>query len=117
MLNKYYSILGLSVGADKQAIKQAYRRLVMVFHPDRGPSNRQRFIEINEAYDVLMGNKAILDDANSYSNLKTHAQANVVNMQGYDQCRREGRRGTPGQRRFECIQEQQYIGTRIKARA
>ena len=114
MLHKYYSILGLPFGADKKSIKSAFRRLVMVFHPDRGPECRQRFIEINEAYDALMNSQHI-PSQDDYSELKP----NVVNMDAArdSACRRASSRGNPGMRRFECVQQQEYIGTKIKAQA
>ncbi len=53
----YYSILGVSRDASPEEIKQAYRRLVLKWHPDRNPDNRkeaeERFKEITEAYQVL----------------------------------------------------------------
>ncbi|MFP3874997.1 MAG: DNA-J related domain-containing protein [Thiohalophilus sp.] len=44
--------LGLSEPADEQAIKQAYRRLAMQHHPDRGGEAR-RLQAINAAYEML----------------------------------------------------------------
>jgi molecular chaperone DnaJ len=52
----YYSLLGVEKGADKDAIKSAYRKLAMKYHPDRNPDDataEQKFKEVNEAYDVL----------------------------------------------------------------
>lgn len=52
----YYEILGLERGADDQAIKSAYRKLAMKYHPDRNPDNaeaEERFKEAAEAYGVL----------------------------------------------------------------
>lgn len=52
----YYETLECSKGATVEAIKSAYRKLAMKFHPDRNPGNEEaevRFKEINEAYDVL----------------------------------------------------------------
>jgi len=53
----YYKILGVSRDADEKAIKRAYRRLAMKYHPDRNPGKQQeaneKFKEINEAYAVL----------------------------------------------------------------
>jgi hypothetical protein len=55
----YYSILGLPQGASKDAIKKAYRRLAMQYHPDKNPAPdaRQKFIEITRAYDSLLEGK------------------------------------------------------------
>ena len=52
----YYEVLGVSRDADDAALKKAYRRLAMKFHPDRNPDNREAeesFKEAKEAYDVL----------------------------------------------------------------
>ena len=52
----YYDLLGVERGADEAALKKAYRKLAMQYHPDRNPDDKsaeQKFKEINEAYDVL----------------------------------------------------------------
>lgn len=51
----YYEILGLSKGADEQAIKKAYRKLAKQFHPDvnKDKDAEAKFKEVGEAYEVL----------------------------------------------------------------
>ncbi|RMH52056.1 MAG: molecular chaperone DnaJ [Zetaproteobacteria bacterium] len=52
----YYDVLGVDRNADENAIKRAYRKLAMKYHPDRNPDDRnaaERFREITEAYEVL----------------------------------------------------------------
>ncbi len=52
----YYETLGVDRNADDAALKSAYRKLALRFHPDRNPDDtaaEQRFKDINEAYDIL----------------------------------------------------------------
>lgn len=50
-----YGILGVDRGADDRALKKAYKRLAMKYHPDRnkGQDAEDRFKEIQQAYSVL----------------------------------------------------------------
>lgn len=56
-MGDYYAILGVPRGADEEALKKAYRKLALKWHPDRNPDNKaqaeKKFKEISEAYDVL----------------------------------------------------------------
>ena len=52
----YYKILGVEKTATEEAIKKAYRKLAMQYHPDRNKENKEaekKFKEIGEAYGVL----------------------------------------------------------------
>ncbi len=52
----YYEILGVPRDADAPALKSAYRKLALQYHPDRNPDNPQaaeRFREASEAYAIL----------------------------------------------------------------
>lgn len=54
-MSDHYQILGLERGASPQAIKSAYRRLALQYHPDRNPdpAAAQQFVRIKRAYEVL----------------------------------------------------------------
>jgi len=51
----YYGILGVAKDSDADAIKKAYRKLAMQYHPDRNssPDAEQNFKRVTEAYEVL----------------------------------------------------------------
>ena len=52
----YYEVLGVDKSADQEAIKKAYRKLAVKYHPDRNPGDKtaeEKFREATEAYEVL----------------------------------------------------------------
>ena len=52
----YYEVLGVAKNAEEGAIKKAYRKIAMKYHPDRNPDNKEaeeKFKEAAEAYEVL----------------------------------------------------------------
>lgn len=63
----YYQILGVNRNSSPEELKQAYRKLAMKHHPDRG-GDEAEFKKINEAYDVLSNpeKKSSYDTPNPY---------------------------------------------------
>src|SRR5271166_830699 len=52
----YYEVLGVSREVDEPGLKAAYKKLALLFHPDRNPDNQEseeKFKEAAEAYSVL----------------------------------------------------------------
>lgn len=59
----YYKVLGLEIGASKDEIKKAYRKLANKYHPDKNNgSSSDKFIVIKEAYEYLTSNKQSYED-------------------------------------------------------
>lgn len=54
-LKNYYSTLQVNPAATATEIKQAYRRLAKIFHPDsqNQSSDHNQIIQINAAYEIL----------------------------------------------------------------
>ena len=79
----YYTILGVSRGADTKSIKKAYHRLAVKYHPDKNKdaSAANIFKKINEAYGIL-------SDANkrrTYNQFGKDAINQEMNMgEGFD---------------------------------
>lgn len=48
-----YAALGLTPGASRAHVDQAYRRLIKLHHPDRNGGDGRRAAEINRAYTVV----------------------------------------------------------------
>ena len=51
-----YSVLGVQKSADEKAVKSAFRKLAMKYHPDQNADNKSaqaKFAEINQAYEII----------------------------------------------------------------
>lgn len=66
----YYEVLGIPHDADAKAIKDAFRKLALQYHPDRNksPDAEERFKEIAAAYAILSDPKKRADyDARGFA--------------------------------------------------
>jgi len=113
MSQNLYRVLGVSENASKDAIKNAYRRLVKELHPDRNSSAAapQQFQRVREAYEVLSDASKRLQydqkirghgfsgDSSSFSSSSraqaanmgsatSHGQPNMSYWEAYDRARR-----------------------------
>ena len=80
LVGDYYKLLGVNRDAGEEAIKKAYRKLALKWHPDRNPNNKQeaekQFKAISEAYEVLIDkNKRAVYDQFGEEGLKNGAPA------------------------------------------
>lgn len=137
-IDQHLATLGLDRGADRQQVRDAYRKLVMRFHPDRNPGGVERFRSIRVAYEALMAaavaEAAVIPQSSpsTQSVHSTHLSATSSSSSGgvplfvppeaevvsasppSERERRTTRRGTPGHRRFEFIMEDQYKGVNVR---
>jgi hypothetical protein len=51
---KSFAILGIPETADLHMIKKRFKHLAKEYHPDRGAQSREKFHEINNAYQLLI---------------------------------------------------------------
>jgi hypothetical protein len=56
MMRDYYSLLGLPINADIQALKRAFREKAKLFHPDlnSSPLAQESFIRVHTAYEMIL---------------------------------------------------------------
>jgi molecular chaperone DnaJ len=75
----YYEVLGVPKDADAKAIKDAFRKLALKYHPDRNkePGAEERFKEIAAAY-------AVLSDLKKRAEYDSHGFAGVAGFSPED---------------------------------
>lgn len=73
-----YRVLGVTENATQKEIKQRYKKLAMKWHPDRNRDNKEeaqkKFMEINEAYEILSKLKSKRANKNSESQSDYNAE-------------------------------------------
>ena len=75
MVHEYYRVLGLTKSATDKEIKIAFRRLARKYHPDVNQNDdvlKNKFLKVNEAYEVL-SNKKTRKDYDEFGEKWKHA--------------------------------------------
>ncbi len=112
MESDYYKILGVDKKATSEAIKKAYRKLAVKYHPDKNPGNKEaeeKFKKISEAYAVLSD----AEKRNQYDNVgsdtfsQRYSQEDIFrNFDINDILRDLGFGGLGGRKRTHSYQQQ-----------
>jgi hypothetical protein len=85
MVENNYDILGITEGSTEKEIRDAFRRLALQFHSDRGGENKQ-FIKIKQAYeDLKVGKKYPETDFEKIKNSKVYSDETDVNIKRKNQ--------------------------------
>lgn len=83
----YYKTLGLHHNATESEIKKAYRTAALFWHPDKNKSSNahSRFIEISEAYNILIDpqKRGLYDKLSNFSRTKNIDPAQNNNEYDY----------------------------------
>lgn len=92
----HYKVLGLTKSANKEEIKQAFRKLAMEFHPDKhAHSSHQlkenatfKFKQVSEAYETLIDDRKRADYNIRYNSYRNSGNSyggknNYQNSYGY----------------------------------
>ena len=85
MVESNYDILGIVEGTTEKEIRDAFRRLALQFHSDRGGENDQ-FIKIKQAYeDLKIGKKYPDTDFEKIKNSKVYSDENEEDIRRKNQ--------------------------------
>ena len=85
MVENNYDILGITDGSTEKEIRDAFRRLALQFHSDRGGENKQ-FIKIKQAYeDLKIGKKYPETDFEKIKNSKVYYDETDANIKRKNQ--------------------------------
>jgi hypothetical protein len=100
---KYCAIFGLNENASKNDIRKAYRKLAMQYHPDRNPDPKahQVFIDLAEAYEILINDR-----------FNESKKTSIRTEKSFDQRKREAEYRYQQQKERE-LREQDYFYTKL----
>jgi len=85
MVESNYNILGIVEGSTEKEIRDAFRRLALQFHSDRGGENEQ-FIKIKQAYeDLKIGKKYPETDIEKIKNSRVYSSGTDTDIRRKNQ--------------------------------
>lgn len=85
MVENNYDILGIVEGTTEKEIRDAFRRLALQYHSDRGGENEQ-FIKIKQAYeDLKIGKKYPETDFEKIKNSRVYSDENEADVKRKNQ--------------------------------
>lgn len=92
-ITSYYLILGLRKGASEQEIKNRYRELAKIYHPDVNHSRdaEEKFKQINEAYNYLISH--VGDESYNYETSRTNKKDTNITDEIIKNISRSARKG------------------------
>src|SRR4051812_19466791 len=100
MAKDLYAVLGVPKDADEDAIKKAFRKLAMKYHPDKNPGkgSEARFKEVNQANEVLSDAKrrALYDEFGDESLSSNFDAERARQIRDFGGARRGRGGGAPG---------------------
>lgn len=104
---KYYTLFGLEENASNDELKKAYRKLAMQYHPDRNPDPKaqQVFVDLAEAYEVLINDKLPKEKTN-----KTRKE------KSFEERREEAKMRFQKQQEREKREQEHYFASLTKGR-
>lgn len=88
----YYKELGVHRYATSNDIRTAYKRLALIWHPDRNKSKdaEEKFKKIKQAHDVLIDEKQRREyDQKQQSQQKTSSQTTNMKYTQPNQCKKK----------------------------
>jgi len=61
LIREYRELLGVGATASTEEIKKSYRRLAVLYHPDKNPSldAQSQFLKVTEAYEILLDSEQV----------------------------------------------------------
>ncbi len=75
-MKNFYDILNVSYDASPEQIKSSYKKLILIYHPDKPGGNKDKFIDVQNAYDILCD----INKKKSYDNLNNDQQHDFYDL-------------------------------------